>query len=205
MTSIPVTFRVSKNDDAAECVAVFLHPVHSPTMRMCYAHVGQHSECSVDWIKHRTRSATRREYADLLAELRGLYETDGDVLDVRPRFEAKPRLREVRTEVEKFAEKLADAYSTDGYRNGWRACIKMLRRDFNMNDREIEAVIRSKWTRWAADASVNRYGHHTAKDLAAYLTKMGRDLKSELAALVSETVYTQISQDHPISNGSNSK
>ena len=34
----------------------------------CYAHIGQHSGCSLEWY-HTTRKATPAEYADLKAEL----------------------------------------------------------------------------------------------------------------------------------------
>ena len=36
----------------------------------CYAHIGQHSECCLDYIKESTKPATRDEYAPLLSELR---------------------------------------------------------------------------------------------------------------------------------------
>jgi len=45
-----------------------------------------------------------------------------------------------------LAEKTSDAYSFDRY-NSWEACVKKLRNN-GLNDREIEAVLRSKWTRW---------------------------------------------------------
>ena len=36
-------------------------------------------------------------------------------------------------------------------------------------DCDIESIIRSKITRWARDASNNRYGFHSANDLAKYI------------------------------------
>lgn len=77
--------------------------------------------------------------------------------------------------IEAFAEELSDAYSTDRYRNGWSGCIRMLRRH-NLNDRQIEAIIRSKWTRWAGDASNHRYGQITSKDLEKMLPQIMPDL-----------------------------
>jgi hypothetical protein len=69
---------------------------------------------------------------------------------------------------EEFAKKLSDAYSTEGYRNGWINCIRMLRKRGYL-DCDIESIIRSKITRWARDASNNRYGFHSANDLAKYI------------------------------------
>jgi hypothetical protein len=68
-----------------------------------------------------------------------------------------------------IAEKTADAYSFDRYApNAWRACCRMLaRRGYNVL--EIEAVMRSKWTRWAGDASDKDYGHITSKDLERWM------------------------------------
>ena len=87
--------------------------------------------------------------------------------------------------VAEFAEELADAYSTDNYRNGWSGSIRMLRaRKFD--DQEIEAIIRSKWTRWACDSSDKRYGQNTSSDLARFLDTMP-NLISEVEALTKET------------------
>jgi len=78
-----------------------------------------------------------------------------------------PRVKDI----DAFAMELSDAYSTDRYRGGWRPCITMLRRR-GLSDRQVEAVIRSKWTRWAADQAANRgkrYGQATSTDLEAFL------------------------------------
>jgi hypothetical protein len=86
MQSIPVRFRLSTDSDSyREVTAVFTsretHPTNSADKRMCYAHVGQHSECSLAWVDERTRAATPAEYDSLLRELRQIYE--GDSVDVR--------------------------------------------------------------------------------------------------------------------------
>jgi hypothetical protein len=73
-----------------------------------------------------------------------------------------------KTRIMKLEEQLSSAYSTDRYRNGWRACIKMLY-NHGLSIDNIEAVICSKWTRWAADASKARYGYCTAKDLERFM------------------------------------
>lgn len=89
--------------------------------------------------------------------------------------------------VDQFADELSDAYSTTRYKNGWHASIKMLRRR-GYNDRQIEAIIRSKWTRWAADVSDHRYGHHTSADLARFLdSHTSTQLKAAVAELVGQT------------------
>jgi len=45
------------------------HPQYNEVFTS-YAHVGQHSACHKDYAK-RCRQATKEEYADLLAELKG--------------------------------------------------------------------------------------------------------------------------------------
>ena len=87
--------------------------------------------------------------------------------------------------VAEFARELADAYSTSNYAGGWGPCIKMLRRH-GYNDQQIEAIIRSKWTRWAADASSARYGRATSADLARFLRDVKR-LKEQVDYLVTGT------------------
>jgi hypothetical protein len=39
----------------------------------CYAHVGQHGACDIGWY-NTTKAAKPEDYADLLAELKGIYE-----------------------------------------------------------------------------------------------------------------------------------
>ena len=78
-------------------------------------------------------------------------------------------------DVREFAEELSDAYSTDRYSGGWNGCIRMLRRH-GLDDQEVEAVIRSKWTRWAGDASGKPYGRVTSRDLEKALPQIQKDL-----------------------------
>lgn len=85
--------------------------------------------------------------------------------------------------IDEFTEELSDAYSTGRY-GGWKPCIKMLR-SRKYNDKEIDVIIRSKWTRWAADMS-NNPDRGTAKDLLRFLESFGKDEKSEVAKLVDE-------------------
>jgi hypothetical protein len=65
-----------------------------------------------------------------------------------------------------FAERLSNAYSTERYVGGWSGCIAMMR-ERGYTDLQVEAVIRSKWTRWAADAAGTDAA--TPADLAKFL------------------------------------
>ncbi len=88
-----------------------------------------------------------------------------------------------------LADKLADAYSTDSYRGGWNGCVKMLRKR-GYNDQEIEAILRSKWTRWAGDSDeTRRYGNFTSTTLADFLETMKKhgDLQKQIDELVEGT------------------
>lgn len=81
--------------------------------------------------------------------------------------------------IQQLADKTADAYSHDSYTPaGWRACCVMLRKK-GYTDDQIEDILRSKWTRWAGDASRKRYGYYTSKDLERALPS-----RSEIADLL---------------------
>lgn len=82
-----------------------------------------------------------------------------------------------------FAEELSIAYSTGRYERGWMPCIKMLRKR-GYNDQQIEAIIRSKWTRWAADASKSRRAN--SADLERFLEKMKDSEHDQVEALTRE-------------------
>lgn len=75
MEKLPVIFRAEKSGDhKGEVTAVFPTVDEGRGNVMCYAHIGQHGAASYDWYRT-TRPATAEEYADLLAELRGIYTT----------------------------------------------------------------------------------------------------------------------------------
>ena len=85
MAEIPVLFRIEHSGEfKGELTAVFPTLEANPGMLLCYARVGQHSEGSVDWYRG-TRAAKPTEYVDLLRELRGIYEREGDKLRVMSR------------------------------------------------------------------------------------------------------------------------
>jgi hypothetical protein len=90
-------------------------------------------------------------------------------------------------DVKEFADELANAYSTDNYGGNWSGCIRMLRKR-GYDDQSIEAIIRSKHTRWAGDGSNKGYGKVTSVDLAKYLDDpRNRITPKEVAQLVRET------------------
>lgn len=70
--TLPVIFRIHRKELCA----------YFPTERFnlmghitCYAHVGQHGGANPAWLS-KGRPATPDEYADLLAELKGIYESN---------------------------------------------------------------------------------------------------------------------------------
>jgi hypothetical protein len=83
-------------------------------------------------------------------------------------------------EINELAEKTSDAYFASKY-TSWRACVKMLANK-GFNKFEIEAILRSKWTRWAADEAGNRTA--SSKDLANFVTSQTQD---SVDKLVNET------------------
>ena len=92
--------------------------------------------------------------------------------------------------VQELNDNLQDAYSTDNYNDNWSPCIKMLRKR-GYNDKQVEAIIRSKWTRWAADGSGKRYGHVNSVDLARFLDSQ-KNLEAEVAELVTGTFPSEV-------------
>lgn len=70
-----------------------------------------------------------------------------------------------------IAEQTQDAYSYDAYTPaGWRACCLMLAKR-GYDAREIEAIMRSKWTRWAGDGDSERRRRFNSKTLEEYLCR----------------------------------
>lgn len=70
---LPVVFRMYRG----ELCAYFPTEDYGGGNISCYAHVGQHGSASSAWLRCGTR-ATPEQYAELLAELRGIYETNDD-------------------------------------------------------------------------------------------------------------------------------
>lgn len=81
-SAYPVIFKKSRD---GEILAFFPQTVKdgscNPGNIMCYAHVGQHDEASLDFF-HECKPCTEEEYADLLTELEGIY-NDVDLVVTR--------------------------------------------------------------------------------------------------------------------------
>ncbi len=105
---------------------------------------------------------------------------------------------ELAARADRLAEKTADAYSWDSYgERGWRAAIKMLlRRDYS--DAQIEAVMRSKWTRWAGDQA-SKSDRVNSADLARLIDAQNPEAWwSEVAELVAGTFPGGVPVDEPV-------
>ncbi len=70
-TNARVVFRTDKDDGTI--TAVLPDFPANPGHYLCYAHIGQHGECSLGWYYQSTRPAKPAEYADLLTELTQIY------------------------------------------------------------------------------------------------------------------------------------
>ena len=83
-----------------------------------------------------------------------------------------------------LAEKTSDAYSSDRFAS-WEGVVQTLL-NLGYSEIETEAIVRSKWTRWACDmdTSGNRYGRHTSTAMVRFLKGTPQ---SEVTALVNET------------------
>lgn len=71
----------------------------------------------------------------------------------------------------KLAEETSNAYSADRY-NSWKSVAALLA-DRGFNAWEAEAILRSKWTRWAADEFHTGSRKPSATCLAKFLDKHG--------------------------------
>ncbi len=71
---LPVIFRVYRKE-----LCAYFPPEHWDAQGhiTCYAHVGQHGAASREWL-WKGKRATPEQYAELLAELRGIYEQPDD-------------------------------------------------------------------------------------------------------------------------------
>lgn len=73
----PVLFRKERSGPFkdAEVTAVFPTLPAGRGEMTCYAHIGQHSGCTLGWY-NTTRPATPKEYAALLVELQNIYDNE---------------------------------------------------------------------------------------------------------------------------------
>jgi hypothetical protein len=80
-----------------------------------------------------------------------------------------------------------DAYSYDRYgESGWRGCIRLLL-NRGYTPQQTEAILRSKWTRWAGDGARSRDGYCTGADLGRFLDAYRGPLAADVAELVANT------------------
>jgi len=84
-----------------------------------------------------------------------------------------------------LAEKTSGSYSFDRFRN-WEAVIQAFL-NLDYTEMEGEAIVRSKWARWACDHDTSfggRYGYHTSTAMVRFLKGTPQ---SEVNDLVFET------------------
>ena len=75
MQKLTVLFRANRSGAfKGDVTAVFPSLAEGRGLVACYAHIGQHSACCLDWYRG-TRPATPTEYADLHRELIAIYTT----------------------------------------------------------------------------------------------------------------------------------
>lgn len=88
------------------------------------------------------------------------------------------------TAARQLATRTEDAYSADRYANWTAVADKLLRAGYD--EKQAEAIMRSKWTRWAADADSQKhtYGNHPAKIVVEFAAEQG------MAAVVKLTEET---------------
>lgn len=115
-------------------------------------------------------------------------ETDGNRYCVHHGGTMPAKLSTIRAAV--LAAKTQDAYSANVYRSWVSVARLLLSRKFT--EREAEAIMRSKWTRWAADGyKGGRSSGVPASALADFLDNViGKNTLREVEQLVAETFAT---------------
>ena len=73
--TLRVTYRIARNGNPDTLTAILPDVPANPGNFVCYAHLGQHSECSHAWYRS-TRPATKTEYKALARELESIYRPD---------------------------------------------------------------------------------------------------------------------------------
>jgi hypothetical protein len=110
--------------------------------------------------------------------------TPAELVEALSVYDRTPRSRKALAQA--VADQTADAFSFDRYAS-WATCAeKILARGFTV--KETEAILRSKWMRWAADACATPYGRVPAAAIVQWLD--GYDPKTferDLAELVAGT------------------
>ena len=83
--------------------------------------------------------------------------------------EKKAKVVVTKEEIDQLYWNSRGAYSQDSYASWRSVCAMLLRRGYTLD--QAEHILRSKFTRWAGDASSKKYGKYTAKDLERFLDK----------------------------------
>lgn len=87
-------------------------------------------------------------------------------------------------QAQELAARCSDAYSADQYQS-WPAVAHMLL-GRGYSERETEAIMRSKITRWARDNAEHNRPLHSSQDVARYLDRFPES-PEKLAELVRNT------------------
>lgn len=74
MEKMPVVFR-KESDDSILAIFPTQCEGYAGYHMLCYAHIGQHGSCSLEYYQNNTKPAAPNEYAPLLAELTAIYTT----------------------------------------------------------------------------------------------------------------------------------
>lgn len=90
----------------------------------------------------------------------------------------------ITTNAKDIAERTQDAYSADRFAS-WSAVAQVLL-DRGYNEAETIEIMRSKWTRWAADRSNASYGKATSTHMIAWLDASHTTRAEERAAVQKE-------------------
>ena len=79
MKNLKVIFRLN-SDNQVEAFFPEVPGTNDPVTMSCYARIGQHGTAHSDYAKNCTHPALVSDYASLLRELRGIYETGPDAV-----------------------------------------------------------------------------------------------------------------------------
>lgn len=89
------------------------------------------------------------------------------------------------------AARCSNAYSVRRYRSWASVARALLQRGYN--EQEAEGIMRSKYTRWAADSHGGKYGTVPGKAILDYIDGVSDEmLKADVADFVRELPQNQI-------------
>lgn len=100
---VRVTFRRDTHlPHTGDITAVFIDEqgTQDVASRACYAHVGQHSTCSLEWVREKTRPASLKQYSSLLRELESIGYDNLRVVDSLRDTRFDPKFKNTRKQKE---------------------------------------------------------------------------------------------------------